>query len=219
MTGAELATFVQRRLAEQGLTVEADRSAELYDYITAGRDALLLAFATSAPIVAKSIVTLEEDPANDRKHSFPAATKDPYRVLAVTDSGDTGTELELSSALNQDDGQYVWRTPRELRLSENAGVVGPIEVEVVLHQAPITAATTEADVGLPTTCHRAIGYYAAVLALTADEESDATNAMGLFQRELGQLEAVYGDYDAGAGIALRHALMRSIGHQYGDTLL
>lgn len=216
MTGAELLTYVQRRLAEAGLDVPAERTAELYDYITEGRDTLLQAFALTAPVVVKAVVTLEQVGAT-QVWQFPAATKDPYRVLQVYDS-ETLEPLDPSAKLDNDAGHYAWVTLRSLRLAQDVALEGAPAVDAVLHGGAIVAGTAEAAIGLPTTCHRAIGKLAAVLALTADEESDARTAAGLFQREIDQLERIYGDYDANGGLALRHALMAAIGAAHGDTL-
>lgn len=218
MTGAEFLTYMKRRLAENGVAASAERDAELLDYATEGRDAVLLAFAEAAPIVVKSFVTLEVDGADDRLYALPAATRDPLRVLLLRDTGCRGRELSPSSQIDEDSGEYVWRTIRQVQLAECVALVGALEGEFVLHRAAITAATAEADIGLPTTCHRAAAKFAVVLALTADEESDASVAIGLFQRELDALEKLYGEYDANGGLALRHALMKSLGAEFGDTL-
>jgi hypothetical protein len=217
MTGAQLLTYVKRRLAENGLTVPAERDAELLDLITEGRDALLVAFALCAPVVVRQTITLETDGANDRLRNFPAATKDPFRVLAVKDAS-TGEELTPSASLNNDSGQYAWNNIRQLRLNEDVQPEGAVEIDVVLAGVDIVSGTAEAAIGLPTTCHRAIGKMAAVLAMTADEQSDASNAKRLFSSELERLEALYGDYDQSSGQALGPALMAAIGQHYGDTL-
>jgi hypothetical protein len=219
MDGPGALHYVQRRLAEFGLAVESERETELYDYLTEGRDELIKVFAEAAPIVVRQTVSLEPDAADTRLFNFPAATKDPYRVIRVYDSG-TGESLTPSDQLNFDGGHYTWDSLRALRLGDFVSPTGTIRVEAVLDASPITAATTDtaADWGLPTTCHRAACKWAAVLALTADEESDATAAMGLFQREITHLENLYGAYDSAGGLALREAFMRSIGEQFGDTL-
>jgi hypothetical protein len=217
MNGAALLTYVQRRLGESGLAVESGRSDELFDYITEGRDTLLQLFADAAPVVVKQIIALEVDGADDRKYTLPAATKDPYRVLVVR-AITTGEELIPSAVLNQDDGHYVWRTIRELRLAEGINPPGGIEVEMVLHAADIVTGTAENAIGVPTTCHRAIGKHAVVLALTADEESDAANAIKLLGAELAQLQRLYGSFDDNGGAALRQAFMQSYGTWLGDDV-
>lgn len=220
MTGAQLLTYLKRRLAEQGLTLEADRVDELYDYLTEGRDALLQSFALAAPIVVQAApIALEQpDPVNDpRLWQLPAATKDLYKVLVVREV-ESKELFSPAGSIEQDAGDYEWVTLRSLRLSESSDPGSGIEVIVVPSKADIVAGTAEVDVGLPTTCHRAIGKFAAVLALTADEESDATNAVGLFSKEVDQLERIYGEYDAMGGAALRSIFMANIGALAGDSI-
>jgi len=219
MNGAALQTYVRRRLAEQGLNLEADRVDELYDYITEGRDDLLSAFALAAPLVVQTppIALEQPDPVNTPNvWRIPLANKDPYRIITVREI-ESGEGFGMSGALNQDGGDYEWQTLRQLKLSDDTDVGSGIEVIYVPHAADIVAGTAEAAIGLPTTCHRAIGKFAAVLALTADEESDATNAMGLFSRELDRLERIYGDFDAMGGASLRSIFMQSIGAQLGES--
>jgi hypothetical protein len=220
VNGLALQTYVLRRLAEEGLALEANRTNELYDYITEGRDELLASFALAAPIVVQSapIALVQVDAINDpRLWKIPDLTKDLLRVITVRET-ESKERFSPSGGIEQDAGDYEWVTTRQLRFSESADPGSGIEIIVVPHQADITAATTEALIGLPTPCHRAIGKYAAVLALTADEESDATNALGLFSRELDRLERIYGDFDAMGGAALRSIFMESIGQLSGDTI-
>jgi len=95
---------------------------------------------------------------------------------------------------------------------------GNVEAFMVVAQPAIDATTTEAAIGLPVTCHRAVGKYAAVLALsTPGQKRDPTNAMKLYERELDQLERIYGEFDTNAGFSLREALMESASAEYGDT--
>ena len=218
MTGAQLAAYVQRRLAEYGLDVEASRTAEIYDAITEGRDMVIQALALAAPLVVQQLVTLEVDAVDDRLYSLPAATPDPLRVVEVRPV-ETGIPLELSQTLNSDGADYVWVSPRELRLADHAAAPGGLEGLFVLHAPDVDAATAEADIGAPTPTHRAIGKAAAVLLLSANEESDARLAMGLLQRELDALERIYGEYDMGTGSSLRAAMLASYGEIYGDMIL
>lgn len=220
MTGAQLLTYLKRRLAEQGLTLEADRVDELYDYLTEGRDELLSSFALAAPIVVQAapIALVPVDAINfPRLWKIPDATKDLFRVIAVREI-ESKELFTPSGSIDQDAGDYEWVTLRQIQLAESSDPGAGIEVIVVPHQGDIVAGTTEANIGLPTPCHRAIGKYAAVLALTADEESDATNAMGLFTREIDKLERIYGDYDAMGGATLRSIFMQSLGALSGDTI-
>lgn len=220
MNGAQLQTYVLRRLAEEGLTLEANRTNELYDYITEGRDELLAAFALAAPVVVQAapIALVQVDPIADPKlWKLPDVTKDLFRIIAVREI-ESKELFTLSQILNQDAGDYEWVTLRQLRLSESSDQGAGIEVIVVPHQGVIDNTTTEPNIGLPTPCHRAIGKFAAVLALTADEESDATNAMGLYTRELDRLERIYGDYDSMGGASLRGMFMWSLGALSGDSI-
>jgi hypothetical protein len=217
MTGAQLLAYVKRRLAEANVTVEAGRDDELYDAITEGRDELLQALALCAPIVGKTTVTLEVDGSDDRLYAFPAATADALRVLELLEAT-TREPFTPAAQLDQDNGDYEWVTPRQIRLSDNADPGDGILAIIIAHPGDIGAGTTQAQIGLPTPCHRAIGKFAAILALTADEESDASIAMALYQRELEKLEKLYGDYDANGGLALREALMATIGSLHGDSL-
>lgn len=217
MTGAELLIYVKRRLGEDGLTVEAGYDDELYDYITEGRDWLVQDLALSAPVTVRQLVTLEEDGTDDRLWNFPSGTKDPLRSLVVR-AVNTREPLTPAGTLDVDNGDYEWITPRQLRLAESVNPPGGVEGYFILQRAAIGAATTEDAVGLIVPFHRAIGKAAVVLALTADEESDARNAMGLLQRELDSLARIYGEYDARGGLALREALMQGIGQHLGDTL-
>lgn len=220
MTGLQLHDYTRRRLGVYGVPDErlSDDPAELYDYITEGRDELLAAFALASPTaVQEAPLLLTVDGSNDRIYTIPVGSKDPYRVLVVREA-ETGDPLTPAAALNVDNGHYRWDTIRQLRLADHVEPDGGVEVVAVLQGDAITSASAEAGVGLPTTMHRAVGKYAAVLWLTADEESDARNAMGLYQREIERLERLYGEFDANGGAALREALMSTVGTLYGDTL-
>lgn len=217
MTGVELLAYVKRRLAENGLTLETDRAAELYDYLTDGRDDVLQELALDAPVAVKETVTLVLLTADPPVWKLPDATLDPMQILDLRDAG-TGVPLIPSSNLNNDGGHYRWNTNRRVQLAEAVGLSGSLEADVVLARVAITAATTEAQVGLPTPCHRAVGLWAAVLALTADEESDARAATALYQRAIDRLKSLYGNYDVNSGMALREALMASEGDLHGDMI-
>lgn len=220
MDGAALALGVRRRLGLEGLTDEqldaAAGSATLYEHITAARDALVLSFAMSAPLVVQAApFTLEVDGADDRVRTFPAATKDPMRVLVVRDAT-SGQELTPAARLNFDDGQYRWDTLRQLRLGD--GVTADVELVAVLARAAIDATTTEAQVGLPLPCHRAIVLAGALNALTVDEESDGRATAALLAAELDKLERTYSEYDQNGGEALRNAFLASYGDWQGDSI-
>jgi hypothetical protein len=222
MDGAAFLTYMQRRLAENGLSVDAERVAELLDYATEGRDLVLQALATAAPVAVKAVVQLELDPTapggSDRYYRFPLTTKDPYRVLDVVEAN-TDRPLSPSASLNQDGGEYVWVNTRQLRLSDDADPDGGINVTYVPSvSGNIAVGTAEKDIGLPVPCHRCAAKAGVVLALTADEQSDARAAIRLYEQEIDTLSTLYGDYDANGGLALREALLASIGTSSGDTL-
>lgn len=218
MTGAALHAYVVRRLAENDVTVHADRADELYDYITEGRDELVQAFVLAAPVVVRSAVTLEEDGSDDRVWSFPAATADPLRIISVHPVNYPGRRLQPAANLNEDNGEYVWDSVRDLRLADGIEPTGGVQVHAVLQGADIDVDTAEADIGLPTPCHRAIGKYAVVLALTANEKSDARGAMGLYSRELDKLERIYGEFDEAGGAALREVLLAGLADSVGENI-
>ena len=217
MTGLQLLAYVKRRLAENGLTLEADRENELYDYLTDGRDDVLQELALDAPVAVQETVTLVLVTADPPVWKIPDATLDPMRILDLRDDG-TGVPLVPSANLNNDGGHYRWITNRRVQLADSVGLSGSLEADIVAARVAITAATTEAQVGLPTPCHRAIGLWAAVLALTADEESDARAATALYGRAIERLKQLYGDYDINSGMALREAMLGSEGDIHGDML-
>lgn len=203
MDGPALLTYVQRRLAEQGLAVEADREAELYDLITEGRDRLQQAFAEVAPLVVATWVRLVPVAGDARRYRVPPTTADPLRVLAVRFADDPDMELI--------GGAYVWDDVRTLRVRAGASL-GALEARAVFAGESISDVTTEREVGLPTPCHRALAKWAVVLALTADEESDAATATALFRDELERLERLYAGFDgtqqaADLGLALTRAML------------
>jgi hypothetical protein len=219
LTGAELLTYVKRGLRENGVPVEdsAERDAELLDLVTEGRDDLVEAFALAAPVVVKQVVTLEVDPADERLYNFPDDAADPLRVIEIRTV--THQEpLDPSAHLNRDGGHYRWNSLRQVQLAEFAAADGGVEVDVVLGAAEITDETSEANIGLPTTCHRALGKYAIAMALERGGERSPDRAIAAFQRAVERLERIYSDYDANGGAALREALMTSIGYTSGDML-
>lgn len=217
MTGAQLLTYVKRRLAENGLTLETDRDAELYDYLTDGRDDVLQELALDAQAAVKETVTMELVTAIPPVWKLPDATLDPMRILEIRDAG-TGVPLNPSSSLNNDGGHYRINSLRQVQLADAVGLSGSLECDVVVAKVAITSASTEAQIGLPTPCHRAVGLCAAVLALTADEESDARTATALYSRSLERLKQLYGDFDANSGMALREAMLGSEGDIHGDMI-
>ncbi len=216
--GTDLFGGLQRRLGESGLSVESARETELYAFLTEGRDETLERLAEECPFAVVQVVALEQVSAGSRQWKIPDDTLDPLRAPAIRDSG-SGRELEPSSELNQDAGEYVYVTPRLIQLADHLQLEGDPElVAVLLAAAPIDADAEQEEVGLPATCNRAIVLQAAVLALTADEESDATKATELAEAAFARLVNRYGSFDLNDGIKLRHALMRTMGRQSGDML-
>jgi hypothetical protein len=216
MTGAQLFAYVKRRLAESGLTLESGREDDYYDAISQARDEVKgeLGLA-NAPV--STLVTLEVEGTDPPIYRIPAATADPLKMLYLAD-GQDGAELTPSSAIDDDSGDYAVLSVRRFQLARHVGLRGDLVGRFILHDADITSGTASADIGLPTPCHRAIGMGAAVLLLTADEESNAQMAAALYQRELSRLLDLYGAFDANGGQALRHAMMRTEGELHGDYL-
>lgn len=199
------------------MIVPAERTAELYDLITEGRDEVKRRLAMNGCPAVKTAIALQVNGANDRLYDFPGATKDPLLVLEVRELS-TREPLEPAVSLDFDGGHYRWENFRQLRIAGDLSPAGGIEIDAVLADVDITAATTEANVGLPTPCHRAIGKYAAWLAVTADEESDGAGLERQFEKAMQQLETLYGEFDRSAGLSLRHGIMRSAGRAFGDML-
>lgn len=217
MTGAELDLLLQRRLAAEGLTdpeLGPDQRAEA---LTMARDELVDRLAMAAPVAVQSVVTLEVDGSDDRLYTVPSATRDPVRVLEVRDVT-CGRPLSPSGNLNVDGGDYRWETPRQLRLADDVSASGGLEAVVVVSRDAIDAASQEAEIGLPTPCHRAIGLGAAVLLLTRNEQSSAPAADALYQREADRLERLYSEFDAQGGAALRALSLEQYGGWQGDSL-
>jgi hypothetical protein len=222
--GAGLLLYVKRRLAESGLTLEAGREATLYDALTEGRDIVKGRLALVAPTLFADAITLELEDADLNQWKLPDASADLIRTDGVywNSSSLVPQLLTPSAQLNRDDGAYVWVSPRALQLRRGLAVSsvtgGALRVLGVAHGADIDEETEEADVGLPTPCHRAIGQMAALLALTADEESDGSIAERRFEQTMLQLENQYGSFDTNDGMKLRHALLATATNQYGDML-
>jgi hypothetical protein len=218
MTGAALLIYVKRGLREYGVAVEdsTERDAELCDLITEGRDDLIAAFSLAAPKVVEQVVTLEVQ-ADDRLYRFPAVSPDPYRVIEVRTITDQ-RELEPAARLNVDGGEYRWNSLRELKVADWSTPDGGIEIVAIMGGSSIDGTTIEANIGLPTTCHRCLAKYAIAQALERGGERSPDRALAMFQRELDRLERTYGEYDANGGAALREAIMRSIGFETGDML-
>lgn len=215
MTGAELLDYLKRRLAEGGLTVSDERTAELFGHLSEARDTLKGELADVAPNVLGSWVTLEVS--DTTLFSLPTATGDPVRVYELRD---VESKIPFDKTVNMDNdlGDYQPEGLRSWRFNQDTDTAAGVQALVVVEGAPIDADTAAADIGLPTTCHRAIGKLAAVLALTVDEESDASQAKILYENEKEKLTDRFGEMESASGEALRHSLMKSIGEQYGDMI-
>jgi len=224
MDGAALLAYTQRRLAEFGLAVNAGRAATLYDAITEGRDEVQARLALIAPDLFGSDVTLEVLDADENTWKIPDDTADAVRTagLYLTATGYESVLLVPSAQLNVDAGDYVFRDPRTVQLRDGLSVTGAAGGALVLRCIPqggdIDGDTTEAEVGLPVPCHRAIGQYAAIVVLTADEESDAAVAERMFERTMQRLEEQYGSYDVNDGMKLRHAILAAGARNFPDRL-
>lgn len=211
MTGAQLLAYTKQRLAEQGLTVEGSRTAELYDSITEARDEIRqrLAMSQAGSLAVRETVTLEAGD-TERLYTVPEDTTEPIRVLAVRVPGKTAP---LHASL------YSWTDLRTVQLACGYGSSAGLELVAVLRiDDAIDGSTAEADVGLPVSAHRACGKLAAALALTVDEESDASVAMALYEREMQRLEALFADRDINAGSALGDALLEGYYEHFGDMI-
>ncbi|MGE0347323.1 MAG: hypothetical protein AB7N73_14495 [Gemmatimonadales bacterium] len=216
MTGEELARYVMRRLG-MGSTPDDDLPPEaIYDYCTEARDEVRRRASMAAPRLFLTTIALEAG-SGTREYQVPAATKDPIAVEAVRVTPSLA-RLEPSSSLEQDGGDYVWRSPRLLVIAEHVDIGTGLELEAVVDVAAVTSATTEAEIGVPTAFHRAIGKMAAVLAMTQDDRSDAAVQLRLYEREMEQLEDRFASFDGQAGGELRQALLSSYGRQYGDAI-
>jgi hypothetical protein len=221
VTGAELLTYMKRRLRLAGLTIGAGSEDEnaLMDAATEGRDTLRQIFAQRAPILVREFVTLEQDVGNASLFNFPAATKDPLKVLNLRPVTSRDTMIpSAEDLLDMDGGEYEWLSLRQVRVGENVAPSGGLEVAVVLFKDPITTATAEAAIGAPVPTHRAIGKYGALLYATADEDSDGTILEKQFLQEIDRLIKLYAQYDRNGGAGLRQAMLQAFGEWQGDTI-
>lgn len=217
MDSTALLTYVQRRLGIEGMTDEQTDTAEIFDCLTEGRDEVRSLLAEVAEHVVKESFNLEVDGANDRLWKFPAAKADATRIVKVK-SVTTGEQLNPAGMLNEDGGEYVWDTHRQLLLADHVDPPGGVAVEAILQYPDVTAGLTPAQMGVPDPATRAVGKFAVVLALTADEESDAANAVKLLEREFAKLERLYGDFDRQGGQSLRELFLMNYGRLHGDSI-
>lgn len=225
MTGAQMLTYLKRRLALVGVSVETTGpfgDGVLYDYITHGRDVVLGLFSLEAPKVVRTLVSLElASGSSDRIYKIPDAQPDPYRWLELRPiASETYLEepLRPSAVLDVDLGEIEVISLRQCRIADNVNVSDGLEAYVVVAGADIDQDTTEAQVGLPTPCHRAAVLWAAVLALTQDEDNDATNAVKVYEAELARLTDIYADFFEDEGASLWETMLAGYGEQYSDLL-
>lgn len=221
MTGAQLLTYMKRRLRLVNITITPGSEEEnaLMDYATEGRDTLLEVFAQRAPILVREYVTLVVDVTDDRIFRLPTATKDPLKLLNVRSPAHRDRLTPSAfTMLDDDGGQYDMVDIRTVRIGERVNPEGGLEACVVLVKDPITTATSEAGIGVPTPAHRAIGKCGAFLYVTADEDADGSVLEKQFLQELDRLLKLYAQYDNNAGEGLRQAMLAAYGEWHGDSL-
>lgn len=216
MTGEQLLRYLERRLGIDTTPDDDLGPAELYDYLTEARDEVRRRLSMAAPRLQLTSVLLEPG-SGTREYRLPTAVRDPLAVEAVRVLP-SKRKLRPSSSLDQDGGDYAWRTPRSLWLAEHVDVGQGLELEATLDLEPINATTAESAVGLPTWTHRAIAKLAALLAQTKDDRGDGQVALQLYEREMTQLEDRFATFDAQGGGVLREAMLASYGEQHGDEL-
>lgn len=221
MTGAQLLTYMKRRLRLVGMNIPAASEEEnaLMDYATEGRDTLREVFAQRAAILVREYVTLEVDGTDDRIFRLPVATKDPLKLLNVRSPAHRDRLTPSAfTMLDDDGGQYDPIDIRTIRIGEHVNPEGGLEACVVLLKDPITTATSEAGIGLPTPAHRAIGKCGAYLYATADEDADGSGLKRDFLEEVDRLIKLFAQYDNNAGEGLRQAMLAAYGEWQGDSI-
>jgi hypothetical protein len=215
MTGAQAVAKLERRLGLQGLVDERLDHPFLFDVLTESRDKLVRVFAQGCPIVVQKLTALEVQ-ADDREYIIPSSELDPYKVLQVRA---VTNDIPLVPGLTTDDaGEYMFTELRTLRLADGVTPPGGVEIVWVPSFADIGQDTTEAQIGLPTTCHMAMVKGAALEVYQTDEEMDTRNALVQFQMELQDLENLYSEYDALGGKGLRQAFLGAYGQWLGDMI-
>jgi hypothetical protein len=218
MTGLQLYTYLQRRLGIADVPQDQWSEAELYDYLTEARDEVVQRLSLAAPLFVAEWVTLELVPGETKIYRIPEATADPLRCLILRGSS-TKAAITPSAELDSDLGQYEWRSLRTLELATGVRLSSNDSLEgyFILHRGPIDDETTEAGVALPTTFHRAVGKFAAILALTTDEDAAPSAAIAAYESEMSRLELVASEYDGSAGFAFRESFLMNYGRQHPET--
>lgn len=221
MTVAQALSFLKRRLGLEDMTQDTSfQDAELYGWLTFGRDRVKQALAMLPdPMPVKTTVSLEVDASDDTIYSFPDGTNDPYRVLEVRE---VDTLYPLVPGVDENDtGDYYWRSDRELRIDDDVSPDGGIEVEAVLVDDPIDekGGDDSSEIpGLSAPAHRAVVFMAEFLALTVNDEGAGQAALQLVEREIADLERLYGEFDGQGGQALREALLGNYGRWQADAI-
>jgi hypothetical protein len=212
-----LVRWVGRRIGIETLTEEQLEFNELLAYVNEGRDVVLLELAArmSRPSMFLSSVTLEEDGGNDRKYAVPTGTNTVLRWQEVRDV--TYKQPLIPFFTHTDMGDYTVYADHVI-LNDNVAPPGGVEADIIEQPDPIVATTAEADIGVPTVAHSAVGMYAAYLALTVNEESDARNLMAQFNSRLDQIGLLLSRFHLDEGLSLRNQFLDSYGLQYGDMI-
>jgi hypothetical protein len=205
VTGAELLAFVKDRLALANVSDERLTDPTLYRFIRTARNRLLLALR--APFVVRSIVTLEQDPADERVWTLAEAAPDPLVWLEVRKAGG-GVPLFVASNVEKH-GHYEPYTLRSVRSVRDysAPTEGLEAVIVGVESGTIGGATTEADIGVWAAAHEAVGYLAAKLAMTVNNVSAGESEATEFEAEMALVMEAAGGLHAGSGHGLRDAFV------------
>ena len=195
--GAELLDDLKQRLALNGLVDETLTDAVLYGLLKKGRNKVRQDLATAVPARLKETVALTTT--DSVTHALPTHRSTPLRLLEVRDQGNERGRLTASTR-PKDGGQYERTSPRTFRLRSGVTVSAGLEVVAVFPvTATITAATTDEELGVPPEAYDAVVHWAAVLALTADEETNADNERTLFEGAMGSaISALSADDDQSA---------------------
>jgi hypothetical protein len=180
---------------------------------TAGTDDMTAGSDCSSVVVADAAIGVY----SDRDYWLPDAALDPVRKMVLKDRT-VGEELRPSARLDQDGGEYLWLSPRCVRLAAHVDPPGGLVGTFILAYGAIGATTPEHRMGLPTPWHRCLVLGAAVYALTVNEDSPATTAFSLYEKTKDRLMRAASEYDADGGQALREVLMESLGEWQGDSL-
>lgn len=220
MNGPEALRYVLRRLALEGLNDPELDDPELYDYITEGRDHMLLELALCSFPGSITEQELEEVSPATAPHTYkiPDASPSAIRVFELME---TNTFSTLEPMATHDDlGEYRWLTRKIVQLASGLNPEGGLTLRYMAEGVGITQDTLDTDAawGIPTFSHRSACKYAAYLALTANEETDGKNAEKQFYRELDRIQRIAGEFDAVGGLAFRKAFLAGEGQRSADSI-